>query len=224
MDDWRNPVYDEDLLLYTMEKVGTTTVRHTVASAGLAINNATIHNITDFAYMQKKIITVARDPVKWAISYYFEMPQAHPNDIVEPENFGTVENFHKNLDIRYPESWFIHKFREIIGVNVYSKWFRREPGWEIYSLDRVLVLLTHRLSDTLIPALAEFTGKDESAFTLHPHERSMSSIRHGIDLEAFSRKVKFPRLWLLDNVLERPYCKHFFSIEERREMLDKWTI
>jgi hypothetical protein len=220
--DWY-PIYDSDLILYTMEKCGSTTVLKTVESAGIEIFRATHLTINTIDFEHKKIITIARDPIEWAISYYFEMPDAHPDDLIEPENFGTIDNFHKNVDPRYPESWFIHKFREIIGVNVYAKWFRKRLGWETYSLERVLVLVTHRLEETLIPALAHFTERDESEFTLHPWENTLGANRFGSQYTEFIKQVKYQRLWLIDNILDTQYCKQFFSLEERKRMLEKWA-
>ena len=128
------------------------------------------------------------------------------------------------MDPRYPAKWFIDYFREIIGVNVYGKWFRKYVGWHVFSLDRVLVLVTHRLTDTLIPALSTFTGMPEEAFTLHPHERTEGEKRFGEIYKELYRNVKYYRLWFIENVLDDRYCEQFFSLDERKEMIKKWTI
>lgn len=218
------PVYDDDILLYTMEKCGTTTILNTVKSAGIEIGRATRLNIKSLPFENKKIITVARDPVEWAISYYCEMPDAHPEDIPDPDGFGNLWHFYETMDILYPAKWFIDYFREIIGVNVYSKWFRKRLGWEIYSLGRVLVLVTHHLTDTLIPALAAFTERPASDFILHPQEKTIGEKRFGDRYIYLHKFVKFYRTWFIDYVADSQYCKHFFSLEERKRMVDRWTI
>jgi hypothetical protein len=218
------PVYDDDILLYTMEKCGTTTVLNTVKSAGIEVNRATRLTIDSFDHYYKKIITIVRDPMDWAISYYLEMPGAHPDDLIEPDTFGTVRNFHMNVDPLYPSRWFIDHFREIIGVNVYAKWFRKRLKYEIYSLNRVLVLVTHHLTETLIPALSEFTGRPQEDFTLHPQSRTNGSDRFGPIYYELHRKIKYRRLWFIDNIVESQYCKQFFSLDERKRMIEKWTI
>lgn len=220
--DLYKPTYDEDILLYTMEKVGTTTVMNTVKSAGIPINRATFHNIKDFDHRKKQIITVFRDPIDWAISYYLEMPDAHPDDILEPENFGTVENFAKNVNPMFAIHWPIPYFKKVVDINVYGTRFVKEKGYFILSENRVLVILTHRLGDTLVPALSVLTERPESEFTLHQHQTGME--RFGAKYIYLHNNIRYERMWFIENIDKTRYIRQFFNLEERRAMIDKWTI
>ena len=216
------PIYNDTLLLYTLEKCGTTTVMNTVQSAGIPIHRVTRETILDFDYLNSQLVTIVRDPVAWAVSYYLEMPNAHPDDIVEQENFGTVENFFKNVNPIYATQWHVHYFREIIGVSPYGWWFHKTNGWKIISLHRVLVLKTNKLSTALIPGLSALTGRPESDFTLHKHQTGKE--RYGDVYKELHRKVRYQRLWYVENIDETQYIRHFFSLPERKWMLEKWTI
>ncbi len=220
---------DNPAIIFSMEKVGSTTVMETIQSAGLDAHRAYKENIKTLPHQNSRIITMVRDPIAWAISYYWEMPDAHPDKLVEPENFGSFQNFMLNLNLDYALTWLDLNFREIIGVNGFGQHFPKKKGWRIYSMDRILILNTHMLSDTLGDALSEFLGKDK----YHPHDflsdpndsyfphKAKGSERHGDQYQEFIEKVKFPRDYLFD-LYESRYCFHFFTHDDRERWVEKW--
>jgi len=206
-------------LIFSMEKCGSTTVMEAIKSAGLEAGRVTKETVKQFPHDVSRIITLVRDPIAWAISYYWEMPNAHPDQLVEPENFGTVQNFMLNVNLAYATSWLDLYFREIIGVHCYGQHFQKNRGWRIYSMDRILVLNTHMLMDTLGDALSEFLGVMDTFTVEH---RAKGSERHGEQYQEFIEQVKFPRTFL-HNLYEDRYCFHFFNFEDRNRWLNKWV-
>ena len=210
---------DNPTLIFTMEKVGSTTVMEAIKSAGLEAERVTKKTVKNFPYVDSRIITIVRDPIAWAISYYWEMPNAHPEQLVEPERFGSIENFMLNLNLDYAQTWLDEYFREIIGVHLYGQHFPKKKGWRTYSLERVLVLNTEKLSDNLADALAEFLGKSPQDFTIE--HRAKGDDRHE-GYKEFKENVKFPRTFLHD-LYEARFCLFFFNFPDRKKWLERWV-
>ena len=217
------PIFNPDnpTIIFSMEKCGTTTIMEAIKSVGLEAHRATTENIKSLPHQDSRIITMVRDPIAWAISYYWEMPDAHPEELVEPERFGSVENFMLNVNLDKATTWLDEYFREIIGVHTYGQHFPKSKGWRIYSLDRILVLNTHKLSFMLPEALGAFLGERYTRYFVVLY-KAQGIERHGEQYQEFIEKVKFPRTFLHD-LYEGKYCFHFFDFEVRKRWLEKWV-
>lgn len=154
---------DSIILIYTMGKVGSTTVYESLKRT---ISNGTIYHVHFLSdhYLQEvlpglaqgfqhqiaagrrindaiadnpdrrlKIITMVREPIIRDVSDIFQNWQTRGENI-ESFDFSMLQSRIDRMDHAYTLNWFDLEFRNRFGFDIYSKEFNKERGWSIYNL------------------------------------------------------------------------------------------
>lgn len=200
------------VMVFCMEKTGSTTVMRAIQSAGLVAGRGHRHNIKDLDLSEyTHFVTMVREPISRAISGYFEEDMQ-----------GGLEDLKQEVD--FTLNWFDDYIRPAIGVNAYSPkssrrlLFNRKIGWSIYS-KKLLIVRTDRLNDGLADGLAELLGMNAEDFTVE--HRAMGNERFGDRYDRFIEQAKFDNTYLF-NVYRHKYCKSFFYVKETKELIERW--
>ena len=190
-----------DIAIFTMEKVGSSTIMRAVKSAGLDAHKIYPGNVHKFYIGHfSKIITAVRDPVARNISAKFEFDRL-------------------NLHDEMPFTWFDDYILHYLDIDVYATPFNRKEGWKIYD-DRLLVIRTEDLTDKLAIALSDFLEVPASRFVVG--HRGNGKEKFGLEYEKYLAEAKFDKE-LLDWHYDTKYAKHFYYVRELKEFRKKWS-
>lgn len=162
---------DNDLILiYTLSKVGSSSVYHSLKKQFPYKEIHHIHFLGDtwlnkfkndhqvfqnnlnnaermFQLLQKrqwkiKIISLTRDPVARDISGIFQTWQ-HVFDVssISQVPAEDIISFLSNSDFKYSENWFETDFLEFTGLNVFNEKFDSKIGFQVYKTKKASILI-----------------------------------------------------------------------------------
>ena len=113
-----------------------------------------------------KIISLMREPISRNLStlfqelprmLYLESKKDNRSEMDVNEVLDRCMNIYVNQ--RIPLNWFNDELRKVTGINVFSKKFNRELGFEVYKNRKVeLLMLTAEKLNANYDAVANFTG------------------------------------------------------------------
>jgi len=176
------------IMVFTMQKVGSSSVKRALEEKGHVVDRAYEENILELdplaAY--EAIYTLVRDPVARNISWMFEV---HGNRILQ-ENIRLEhikDLFLEEIDQTYPLTWYDRVFFPATGLDVYKYDF---PANGILLLGKVLVMRTDKML---------FKHRADTTLT-----RPYGAIYHN-----FLEWVRFPKSYL-DKMYMSKYTQHFF--------------
>jgi FkbM family methyltransferase len=158
-----------------------------------------------------KFITAAREPVSAALSAYCEHDRGTFDDLRE-----YVETYIDYL----VEHFFFDQFRDTIGLDVYSKPFDRESGFQVIHGARAEALLL-RFED--LPSV--FGSAVEAYFGISgldlPWRENSSEAPESDLYRKLSDSFRLTRD-VLDKVYSSRYVRHFYSDDEIARFFERW--
>lgn len=189
-----------NVLVYTMGKVGSTTVMRALQSVGHAAGRGYAGNIQSLDLdFYDAFVTMVRDPVARNIAQMFETEMA------------------ESVDSPTPLTWFSDWLSPILGINVYGSKFPKSKGWKIYD-DRLLVIKTEKLTEALADALTELCGPNEYVV----EHRATGLLKFGPDYIKYLNEAKFDPEFL-DQMYDTKYMKHFYLVKEIDAFKKRWS-
>lgn len=189
-----------NVLVYTVGKVGSTTVMRALQSGGHVAGRAYPANIRtlDLSFYGA-FVTMVRDPIARNIAQMFETEMEEGIDSIAPLVFFD--------DWLYP----------ILGVDVYFTKFPKTKGWKIYD-DKLLVIKTEKLSDALAEALTALCGEAD----YQVDHRAMGAVKFGPGYTEYLENASFDPEFL-DQMYESKYMKHFYLAKEVAAFRKRWS-
>ena len=173
-----------------------------------------------------KVISIVREPVARNISAFFQNLDLYVDETLVKETspeLATAELtriFLERYQHDYPLNWFDNEIKRYLGVDVYSKRFPIDRGFEIFagtSAD-VLVLRCEDLNEKAGEAIEEYLGikvvrlKDANVGATKDYSTLYSS---------FKTKIALPESYI-DEMYSSRFARHFYSDEELNNFRDKW--
>jgi len=206
-------------LVFTMEKVGSSTCMQTFRESGFNPDRGTRHNLDYLGSVEKYagVITPVRDPIARNVSYFFEI---HGNDILpaSPTNEQIHDMLFEKVNFDDPLTWFDQVYKPFTGIDVYKHKFNRTRGWSILD-KKFLIIQTEKLSEQLPTAF-------EGLFGLHPgsihRARTTESRAYGELYTRFVEWVQFPAD-LVDHLLGSKYSTFFYTKKQLEGMRKRWV-
>jgi hypothetical protein len=232
-------------LVYTMSKVGTTTLSKSLVAALPKAHVFHLHFLEDYwidkcsedenvynkrvrnefldfralnPHKKIKIITMVRDPISREISGIFQnwdFSFGKRNEILLPELLAYVQE----LKFELPLTWFSTEFNKYLNFDIFSKPFNHKKGYTLYKQKGVdvICLKLERLNDAGEKAIGRFIGLPISLKTENrTSEKSQSQL-----YDALKRNFK-ANAKTIELVYNSNYVKHFYSPKEIDEMKMKW--
>lgn len=177
------------------------------------------------------IITLVRDPVATFLSHTFQNPYIHRPFLINQAGFLDKEKTEAYIydyfssfraDKDYITKWFDNEFYKFTGVDVFAHDYDVSEGYTVIRRKRfdVAVISLMRLEDNLSKVLRKLANTEKTVKV--PKE----NVREWSDQQGFYKDLK-KRIVLPVDILERVYstkfAKHFFSLDYRRQMTEKWS-
>jgi hypothetical protein len=185
-----------------------------------------------------KLITLTREPVGRNISAFFEnlvvVPcetdgefeissdyyQIEPTIVSEGDTNTLAQLFFERAQHDSPLHFFDREIKDIFGIDVLGSGFPIEKGYEIYSSERVdlLVLKLERLADCASEALAEFLGLD--GFTVVNRNIGAKKVYAPL-YDAFKMNAVIDSMYI-DTLYDSTYMRTFYSSTEIGTARARW--
>lgn len=172
-------------------------------------------------------ISVTRDPIQRNISYFFEMLQRRsPNigtDIQQGKETidGLIQQFLEKEDHDLPLEWFDIETKRMLGIDVYSRPFPKEQGYDIFERGntRLLILRLESMNQCIEDAFEALFGFRYQLLT----ERTMSGSNVKDLYIRFQKEIAIPKT-ILETVYSANYTNHFYTTAEIETMKKKWRV
>ncbi len=192
----------ERIIIFTMEKVGSSTVKWALEHAGYLVDRVTPNNVFDFEekLAQLKIITMVRDPVAHFASIKYEYLSKN------------VRIFPQNIH----DQFMNRMLKKFVDVDLYKYFFDKNKGWQIYD-ERLLLIRTEDLTDKLAEALTNFLGSNDYLID----HRAKSIDRFGPDYQAYMNSFSVEENYSCVTYDQR-YMRHFYTDEEIEGFKQRW--
>lgn len=188
------------VMVFTMEKVGSTTLMHSLISRGHIPDRGYIRNMDGFDWPSyDRVVTAVRDPVARNISWHYEM--------------GGMEPINNDLPLKWCDAYLEPR----TGIDVYATKFPTVKGWKIYQ-GYLLVIKTELMSKALGDALTMLCGEGD----YQVEHRAEGEFKFGGEYKAFVENAKFNKK-SLDRIYGSKYAKHFYSPKQIEALKKKWS-
>lgn len=166
-------------------------------------------------------VTAVRDPIEQAISSAFQnLDRFDPNGIGYKAEAAEmmVSDFIRTWPMLQIHTWFEEELQHHLELDVLGQPFAPSRYWVAETpTSRLIILRTDASDKQKEEVLSKFLWLDIKL--RRENEASAKSYR---DLyAAFLKFARFPTE-LLERVYETPFCRRFWSDEERRAMIKKW--
>lgn len=226
-------LYDADLHVFQMGKVGSHTIGGALQDAGYDGRVIHLHWVTDLVHgypsnrmsyssilvhpreRPVKVISAAREIVSWTLSGMFHNQGAATLNVADA--VAMVEERFWN-QCQSGLSWFDHRY--FCDLDVYAHPFDHDAGWSRIQ-HRGIDLLLYRQEDLsrLEAPLAAFFDLD----TLRLPQRNVGEDKGYADLyRKVMREFRMPGN-LLSSLYDTPYMRHFYSDAERERAYARWV-
>jgi hypothetical protein len=230
--------------IYQSGKVGSSTMyksldavsvpcsqAHMIKNIDLLCNDE-IHNELFLNLMEKgeikKIITLIREPLSRNISAFFEYlgrdgPSAipHGNSFLYTCNKWIKGEFSElKTKIYNMLDWFDQELKAAVGVDVFAHPFDREKGYSVIKQGNieVLVIKLEKLN-SLESVISDFVGAPDFKL-ITANEASSKPIKYLY--KNVREAIKIPRETVNLYYKDNPRMNHFYTEEEKVELLKKW--
>lgn len=208
-------------LVFSMHKVGTSTVMQSLREIGLLPERGFAENLDYLVPLSKYkgVVTPVRDPIARNISFFFER---FGNDILAIDaKFsvkGLLKHFFESIEHTYPLTWFQNVYQKTFGIDVYKEKFNKSRGWAIID-ERYLLVRTDKMEKALPDAFESLYGKRPPG--MHKG-MTMESRPYGYIYAQFVGKVKFPEKYV-ESLYNSRFMKHFFLKSEIERLTRRWV-
>ena len=167
-----------------------------------------------------KIISLFREPIERALSKLFQLH--HEKFITLPFNQQKEEFLSKShLHLVGPTIWFDKEIKQYFNIDVYTRPFPKEQGYDFYKNEwgAELLLMRYNLNDrTKEKLIEEFIGIKDFKLI---NKNISANKPYANAYEAFKRELKLP-LWYIDKVKNSKYFNHFYSKEFIEQNCNRW--
>ncbi len=227
-------------VVFTMGKVGSTSVRNALLRSGLvcfdvhslkhtnpAANAQAWHqharSLRDCGIMNADnvaFITLVREPVGRNLSGYFQnLKKWHPADMPTVEQ--AIEGFLRDYHHPLPGQWFQKQFKPFARFNVYEHAFDPETGYAVHRREGqpdVIVMRAELPDQAKADVLSEYYGRE-----VEITRDNTASAKDYSDLYRQAREPgRLPRAYV-DEMYDTEYARHFWTGEEIEALRSQWT-
>ena len=229
---------DHAISIYQMGKVGSSSVRRTLAGLGLKVTHfhtidhdragrlsddeITIRKI-EVNSSHSRIISLVRDPVARNVSAFFQNHAAFDGEMEGDISTETlIEEFFDDYPHSLPLTWFDTEFRANTGIDVYEHDFPKSIGYQIIEDEgkRLLIAKLEIGDDGLARGLREFLRYPTPIDLQYSNRAEDKGYKN--HYREFLRRVKFPEDYLLE-MYDSKHVKHFYSDQEISGFLKRWS-
>lgn len=231
-------LFGPPILIWTMTKVGTTSIARSLQSELGKYRVFGEHNINnpkwprsvilyDFIIKKNKpvdIITCVRDPISQTISHFFHNYEYYTGDSPINPRFSTKEimSFFLKAQFKtYWRNWFDNNIKRYLGIDIYKYPFSVEKGYLIinHKNSRILLLKAETSNSLKEKAIVNFLNIPN----LKIENQNIGSNKEYSELyQKFKKEVKFPASYISD-IRNTKYFNHFYSSSEINKILDRWS-
>ena len=172
-------------------------------------------------------ISGTREPIGWALSWWFQIHDLGglPDKALDLQHVrqAIIDWMNGNLQSRFlPEDWFQREVHGYLGVNPAELGFDVARGYQVYETKRGRLLIVRQENLTRLPdALAELLTVPPALFSMSK-SNVMEGKAQGSAYRHISSALRFPAAFL-EEIYARPYSTTFYSDDERKAFLAKWS-
>ncbi len=213
------------VLVFTMEKVGSSSVKKAAESAGFIVGRAYPRNIESVDKSEYgPVITLVRDPIARNLSAFMELRDEYFNPFPSEYSPEMLQIFIDQFPHEQPEEWFGEYVYVEFDVDVLGVSFPKTKGWKIYD-DFLLVIKTESLNKAFPEAFRKLAKLSEDTPVKIEH-RATGFEKHGPEVGAIYKELlwnaKFDEAFL-DRMYETDYVKHFYLAKEVKKFRAQWA-
>lgn len=170
------------------------------------------------------VITTIREPIERNVSAFFEVFRYY-NRVEACDYQGDTSflqaQFLKLVPQEYPLTWLDEELKMMLGIDVYKTAFDSQKKYQNYQHKNLdLLLLRVDLSDAeKEKQVHDFLGLSNLKLVRH----NVGAQKEYADLyQQFKTNLELPQSYV-EQMLASKYCSHFYSLEERQRLFEKWT-
>lgn len=237
-------------VLFTMGKVASSALTEAFRNAGIAshhihnLNPETLQNMgapnaksghvpikhisqslshrTEYIAHPERFlfISLVRDPVARNISAFFQNLHLSEKETGVESNIDVLfEHFLETYPHRLPLRWFDHQFQEYLDIDIYKYSFNTAKKYCYLPKRNTLLLRIDCPRADKEQLLTDIFDTPISVPDVNVGEQKPYSERY----RAFKNRARFEKPFLA-RIYNSPFCRHFWTNQERREMRSLWAL
>jgi hypothetical protein len=228
----------EEILIYQMGKVASSTINKTLKKYGLKTKHFHYFegdfNSSDTSARETfgvdrieghkiRIITLTRDPVARNISAFFQNIDKFIDRKLNNTNIvELIEVFFNKYNQGIPLKWFDDEFMINTGIDIYSYKFDKKNGYTIIEKNNVktLIMKSEISDDEKLFAIRTFLGSSVRIEKLHRSNVASEKV-YGNIYNDFMKSIVFSELYL-DKMYNSKYTTHFYTSDEIDKFRNRW--
>ncbi|GEM_PF-1879469 len=165
-------------------------------------------------------ISLVRDPVARNISAFFQnLHLAEKETGVENDIEVLFERFLKTYPHRLPLRWFDHQFQKYLNVDIYKHAFNKTKKFRYLPQKNTLLMRIDCPRADKEQLLSDIFNTPIAVPDANVGDQKDYSERY----IAFKNHARFEDAFLA-RIYNSPFCRHFWTNQERREMRKRWSI
>lgn len=213
------------VLVFTMEKVGSSSVKKAAENAGFIVGRASPNNIHTIVKSEYgPIITMVRDPIARNLSALMEFRDEYFDEFPSEYSPDILQTFIDKFPHEEPEQWFGEYIYVDFDVDVPGTFFPKTKGWKIYD-DFLLVIKTEALNKSFPEAFRTLANLGDDV-PIEIEHRGLGFKKHGPEVGPVYKELlenaKFDKAFL-DRMYETDYVKHFYLAKEVQKFRSRWA-
>lgn len=228
------------VLMYTMGKVGTTTVEATLKENNvhpvihihqLNFNREndrskkTLYDLKSYVIsiiIKKfksrkniKIISAVRDPISRNMSSFFQIINRYDEKTYQMglDNVEElIDSFFLQYKHDYPLTWFDKELKEVFDFDIYKHSFEKVKGYSIYKKDNLDILLikTEKIKEIGTEAINDFMNLNISTLV---NKNRADNKRYSNLYTKFKNNIQFSQEYI-NKMYQSKFMNHFYTNEE----------
>lgn len=246
-----NAYHDLDILLqlnlnphaifvYQPAKVGSTTVKQTLIHENIdAVGSHSLMRVTNVELVDQasayiagrlkedgvKIITLVREPVARALSYFMNGFTAwYISDVcksfdIRTEAAAWISNI---LNENEEFAWFDKEIKELTGIDIFQYPFDKENGytWIKEGNIEILVLKLEKLNENA-QVIQNFVGRKQKITLTNYNIGNAKPYKYIYD--SLKKDIKIPAQVIKNQYVNNIWVDHFYTAEEKEAFWAKWN-
>lgn len=239
---------DSIILVYTMGKVGSSTIYNSIRNKNPFAHIYHIHFLSDKglnevipathkkfwrniklgwdvrAVLDKnpskriKVITLVREPVVRSISDLYQNWEEHFENIMQIDK-DRLKVHVESLDYEYVLNWFDSEFKEFLKVDIFELPFDKSKGYEVYNLSKVDICC---IKLEKLNQVGELALKELLGQDYTLRSANKSENKKGSEGYNFLKKNVKIDSQKLDMLYSSKLMKHFYTEQELANFKRRW--